>query len=179
MSGTRNVAQLAGRVVLGGYLAVHGAQKLFGSFDGPGLQTAGAGFGSMGLTPGKPMAALAGASELGGGLLTAAGIADPLGPMAIVGAMTVATAVHRNAGPLAAKGGYEMALTDLALATVLAATGPGSIRLGPALPKRLTVAATLGAAALTGVSLFKLLTHQAPPAPAVAPADDEARSTAA
>jgi uncharacterized membrane protein YphA (DoxX/SURF4 family) len=30
----RNVGLLAARTVLGGYLAVHGAQKLFGSFGG-------------------------------------------------------------------------------------------------------------------------------------------------
>jgi putative oxidoreductase len=178
MNSSRNVAKLASRVVLGGYLAVHGAQKLFGAFGGHGLDATGAGFASMGLTPGKPMAALAGASELGGGLLTAAGIADPLGPMAIMGAMTVASAVHRKAGPLASNGGYEMALTDLALATALAATGPGSIRLGPSLPKRLTVAAAAGAAALTGFSLFKLLTHEAPPAPAAADQSDPEASAA-
>jgi putative oxidoreductase len=171
-----NVAKLASRVVVGGYLAVHGAQKLFGAFGGHGLDATGAGFASMGLTPGKPMAALAGASELGGGLLTAAGMADPLGPMAIIGAMTVASAVHRKAGPLASNGGYELALTDLALATALAATGPGSLRLGPALPRRLTVAASLGAAGLTAYSLFKVVTHVAPAAPA---ATDDSEATAA
>jgi hypothetical protein len=41
------------------------------------------------------MAALAGATELGGGLLTAAGAADPAGPLAIMGAMTVASVTHR------------------------------------------------------------------------------------
>lgn len=33
----RNVALLGTRLVLGGYLAVHGAQKLFGAFGGHGL----------------------------------------------------------------------------------------------------------------------------------------------
>src|SRR5260221_13072478 len=37
-------AVLGLRLALGGYLAVHGAQKLFGSFDGPGLDQAAAGF---------------------------------------------------------------------------------------------------------------------------------------
>jgi hypothetical protein len=64
------------------YCTVHGAQKLFAAFGGPGLDQAGAGFDRIGLTPGKPMAALAGATELGGGLLTAA--ADPAGPLAIM-----------------------------------------------------------------------------------------------
>jgi hypothetical protein len=81
----RNLGLLITRVIFGSYLAVHGAQKLFGSFGGHGLDATGAGFESLGMKPGKVMAAVAGASELGGGVLTAAGIADPLGPLAIAG----------------------------------------------------------------------------------------------
>ncbi len=33
----RDVTLLGAGLVLGGYLAVHGAQKLFGAFGGPGL----------------------------------------------------------------------------------------------------------------------------------------------
>ena len=33
----RDVILLGSRLVLGAYLAVHGAQKLFGAFGGPGL----------------------------------------------------------------------------------------------------------------------------------------------
>jgi putative oxidoreductase len=106
----RDVMLLGTRLVLGSYLAVHGAQKLFGTFGGPGLERAGAGFERIGLTPGKPMAALAGATELGGGLLTVAGVADPAGPLAIIGAMTVASATHRASGALAANRGFELPL---------------------------------------------------------------------
>jgi putative oxidoreductase len=91
----RDAVLLGTRLVLGGYLAVHGAQKLFGAFGGPGLDAAGAGFESIGLTPGKQMAALAGVTELAGGVLTGSGAADPLGPLAIIGAMSVAAATHR------------------------------------------------------------------------------------
>src|SRR4051794_24349618 len=158
---TRVVGRL-GRVVLGSYMAVHGAQKLFGSFGGPGLDTAGMGFASMGLKPGKQMATLAAVSELTGGVLTATGVADPLGPIAIAGAMTVAGSVHRKAGPMAAKGGYELPLTNLARAAVLA--GPPGI--APKLPPRLSAAILLGAAGLTGYSLYLVLTHRpAPPEP--------------
>src|SRR4051812_38009653 len=88
------------RAVLGGYLAVHGAQKLFGVLGGHGLEATAAGFESMGLTPGREMALLAGGSELLGGVLTATGVADPLGPITIAGAMVVASAVHRPGGPM-------------------------------------------------------------------------------
>jgi putative oxidoreductase len=161
--------------VLGGYLAAHGAQKLFGAFEGNGLDATTAGFEYLGLTPAREMAVLAGASELGGGLLTVAGIADPLGPLAIVGAMTVASAVHRKSGPFSAKGGYELALTNLALAAVLAVSGPGRIRLSPRLHPKLTAAAVLGAAALTTISFVKIVTTPppAPPAPAPEPAAED------
>jgi hypothetical protein len=101
----------------GGYLAVHGAQKLFGAFGGPGLEKAAAGFERIGLAPGRQMAALARAAELGGGLLTVAGAADPAGPLAIIGTMAVASATHRTNGPLARDGGFELPLTNLAAAS--------------------------------------------------------------
>src|ERR1019366_1701073 len=104
------------------------------------------------------MAAIAGATELGGGLLTGAGIADPLGPLAIIGAMSVASATHRANGPLAAKRGFELPLTNLAAAAALAAAGPGRFRLGPPLPRALTVIAAVTGGALAAGSLAKLLT---------------------
>src|ERR1700683_5362421 len=140
-SDMRDLMLLGSRLVLGSYLAVHGAQKLFGAFGGPGLERAGAGFERIGLAPGKPMAALAGATELGGGLLTVAGVADPAGPLAIIGAMTVASATHRASGPLAANRGFELPLTTLAAAVALAAAGPGRLSLGPRLPRHLAAAA--------------------------------------
>jgi putative oxidoreductase len=153
----RNVMLLGTRLVLGSYLAVHGAQKLFGAFGGPGLERAGAGFERIGLTPGKPMAALAGATELGGGVLTAVGLADPVGPLAIAGAMTVASATHRANGPLAANRGYELPLTNLAAAAALVASGPGRFRLSPALSRRLTAVVAAGGALLAAGSLAKML----------------------
>jgi putative oxidoreductase len=163
----RDVMLLGTRLVLGSYLAVHGAQKLFGAFGGPGLERAGAGFDRIGLSPGKPMAALAGVTELGGGLLTAAGVADPAGPLAIMGAMTIASATHRGSGPLAANRGFELPLTNLAAAAALAASGPGRLRLTPPLSRNLTAMAVAGGALLAGATLAKMLTagrHQAPQA---------------
>ncbi len=168
----RDVMLLGSRLVLGAYLAVHGVQKLFGAFGGPGLDKAGAGFEHIGLTPGKPMAALAGATELGGGLLTVAGVADPAGPLAIIGAMTVASATHRASGPLAANRGFELPLTNLATAAALAASGPGRLRLSPPLSRRLTTVVAAGGALLAGASLVKMLTAARPqPVPAAAPGE--------
>src|SRR5271163_2762502 len=63
----RDVALLGTRLVVGSYLAVHGAQKLFGAFGGPGLDKAGAGFHRIGLRPGKHMATAATLAAVGPG----------------------------------------------------------------------------------------------------------------
>jgi putative oxidoreductase len=175
----RDLMLLGTRLVLGSYLAVHGAQKLFGTFGGPGLDRAGAGFEQIGLTPGKPMAALAGATELGGGLLTVAGVAHPAGPLAIMGAMTVASVTHRASGPLAANRGFELPLTNLAAAAALAASGPGRFRLSPPLGRRLTTAVVAGGALLAAGSLTKMLTAASPdPASAAGPVSSPAQAAA-
>ncbi len=126
-----DIALLGLRGVVGGYIAAHGAQKLFGAIDGPGLEGAAEHFeNEIGLSPGKPLAALAAGSELAGGALTAVGLANPLGPMAILGTMAVAAdTAHRGNGPMAATGGPEMALTNLAAATALGVIGPGRLSL--------------------------------------------------
>ena len=167
----RSIGLLISRVIFGSYLAVHGAQKLFGSFGGRGLEATGAGFESMGMKPGKVMATIAGASELGGGVLTATGIADPLGPLAIAGTMVVASTVHRKQGPLSSNGGFELPLTNFAVATALLASGTGSLRLGPHLSKSLTRLSVVGGAALAAFSLSQLLRAQ--PVPAAEEAEDE------
>ena len=171
----RSLGLFVSRAVLGSYLAVHGAQKLFGSFGGAGLDATGAAFDSMGMRPGRSMAALAGASELGGGILTATGIADPLGPLAIAGTMVVASAVHRKQGALAQNGGFELPVTNFALALALISSGSGGLRMGPRLPPTLARMAAVGGAAMAGVSLAKMLRFQPdPPADAGSTADGEA-----
>jgi putative oxidoreductase len=175
----RSAGLLVTRAVFGSYLAVHGAQKLFGSFGGHGLDATGAGFESMGMRPGKAMAALAGASELGGGILTATGIADPLGPLTIAGTMAVATAVHRKQGPLAQNGGYELPLTNLAVAVALMSSGTGRLRLGPRLPKSWTRLAVLGGGALAALSLSQLLRAQPPAETSPAASEDTENPEAA
>lgn len=152
----RNLALLVTRLVVGGYLSAHGAQKLFGAFGGRGLDATGKMFERMGLTPGKPMAVAVGAAELGGGLLTATGIADPLGPLAVMWAMSVASATHRKNGPLAATNGFELPLTNLAAAAALVGTGAGQFRVGRPLSRRLTVTAAAGSATLAAVTFTKL-----------------------
>src|SRR5258708_20888345 len=61
-----DIGLLTLRLVVGGLLAGHGSQKLFGWFKGPGLKGTAALLASMGLQPGPPWAMAASASELGG-----------------------------------------------------------------------------------------------------------------
>jgi putative oxidoreductase len=139
----RNTALLGLRAVLGGYLAAHGAQKLFGVLGGHGLEGTGSGFEALGLTPGREMAAVAGSTELGSGVLIATGLGGPIGPIAAASTMAVAAGTaHRGKGPFAMTGGPELALTNLAAAGVLAAVGPGAFsfdRLLRTRPSRLAV----------------------------------------
>jgi putative oxidoreductase len=174
MSTRHDLALLAGRTVLGSYLAAHGAQKLFGAFGGGGIQTTAAGFHRIGLRPGRAMAMTAGLSELGGGLLTITGFAYPLGPVALVGTMAVASTTHRANGPFSAKRGFELPLTNLASALVLAMVGPGRYSVdhavGSRLPKWLTALSVIGAAGASAASIAMLF--RAEPEPTPAPPND-------
>jgi len=79
------------RVVQGSLMAGHGAQKLFGSFGGPGLEGTSGFMEMLGMRPGRPWAYMAGLSEFGGGALTALGLFKPLGPLGATGSMAMAT----------------------------------------------------------------------------------------
>ena len=60
-----NLASLILRLALGALMAGHGAQKLFGSFNGPGIEGTSGFMEMLGLKPGRPWAYLASVSELG------------------------------------------------------------------------------------------------------------------
>src|SRR3954464_14572500 len=97
------------RVSFGVAIAAHGAQKLFGAFGGYGLKGTGGFFETLGFRPGILFAALAGLSELGGGLLLVLGLLTPVGAVAVLAAMIVAIgSVHLKNGFFAANSGIEM-----------------------------------------------------------------------
>ncbi len=126
------------RLIFGGLLAGHGAQKLFGWFGGHGLQGTAGWLKSMNMHPSKPWAVLAGVSEFGGGVLTALGFLNPLGPLASTGAMGMAAAkVHRGKPIWVTSGGAELPLTNIAIALALGIAGPGKFSLDCALNLRL------------------------------------------
>jgi len=122
------------RLVLGGSMAAHGAQKLFGWWGGPGMQgTAGM---CVNLAYRAPFAMACGLalSELGGGLLIAAGLLTPLGALLVTVVMFNAVYhVHWPKGFFVGNGGYEFNLLIAAAAVALAGTGPGRFSLDHAI----------------------------------------------
>ncbi len=129
----RDLGLLTLRIGVGGTLMAHGAQKLFGWFGGGGLAGTGGFFESVGFTPGKLNAALAGAGEAGGGALLALGLATPAAGAAAAGTMVVAASMHKDNGFFAQSGGYEYPAVLALTAASLALGGPGQLSLDAAL----------------------------------------------
>lgn len=121
---------LLARVALGGLMAAHGAQKLFGWFGGYGLTGTGGFFESLGFRPGRLFAAAAGLTELGSGLLLALGLLHPFAAAGMVAVMIVAAiSVHWQHGLFATSNGIELPLLYGVGAATLALTGPGAFSL--------------------------------------------------
>lgn len=127
-------ALLIGRLLLGGTLFAHGAQKLFGWFGGYGIKGTGGFMESLGFRPGAFFAAAAGLGEVGGGILTALGLGGPIGPALIIMVMLVAIlSVHAPNGFWSTKNGYELNTMNIAAALILAFVGFGAFSLDSAL----------------------------------------------
>ena len=128
------VGLLVLRIVVGAFFVGHGAQKLFGWFGGHGLGGTGAAFEGMGLRPGRTMAALAGATEIVGGILLGIGLLTPLAAALLIATMTLAIAiVHWRHGPWVTEGGWEYSVVLIAVAFAVTAVGPGKYSLDRAL----------------------------------------------
>ncbi len=131
---TMNTGLLIARLILGGALAAHGAQKLSGWFGGHGIPGTATFFDSIGFRPAKPFVLIAGAGELAGGALVALGLLGPVGPAVIFATMLVAIyAAHWGKGFFAESNGVELPLVYAATALVLAFAGPGRFSIDHAL----------------------------------------------
>ena len=133
-----SLASLSLRVPAGIIFAAHGAQKLFGWFGGYGLSGTAGWMESIGLTPGLPLAVLAGSTEFFGGLLLLLGLFTR--PTALVLAFTMLIAivsVHLPNGLFMSNNGYEFGLALLAISISLLASGGGRFALDNWLSKKL------------------------------------------
>jgi len=126
------------RLVQGSLMAGHGAQKLFGSFGGPGLKGTSGLMEMLGMRPGRPWAYLAGLSEFGGGVLTALGLFNPLGPLGVIGSMSMATRKAHWGKPIwVTEGGAELPVLNIAISTALMIREPDAFSLDRLLGIRL------------------------------------------
>src|SRR4051812_23229973 len=128
-----NAGRLSVRLVFGLLFAVHGSQKLFGAFGGVGLSGTGAFLESLGFRPGRLFALTDGMAEFAGGLLLALGLLSPVAAAAIVSGMLVAiVTVHWGNGLLTLTNGVELPLMYIAVAVLVAVSGPGTYSLDAA-----------------------------------------------
>lgn len=122
------------RLIVGGLMFGHGAQKLFGWFGGYGLVgTSGFFAQNLRLRPAMFWTVMAGLSEAGGGLLLALGLLNPLGSLGIIAAMLMAIILAHWPHLWAADNGIEYHLVLIAAALAIAFGGPGAYSLDAAL----------------------------------------------
>jgi putative oxidoreductase len=120
-----NLGLLLLRLCLGLFLAYHGYNKVFG---GGGLKGTEGWFGSIGLKWPYWQARAAAGTEIGAGLLLAAGLVTPLAAAGVIGVMSVAIWVaHRKVGffVFLPNQGWEYCATIIVGALAVATIGPG------------------------------------------------------
>lgn len=149
-----DVGLLVVRLLVGGLLVGHGLQKLTHRLRGQGLDGTAGFFGQLGYPYPRMMALMAGATEMGVGMLFAVGFALPLAAAGLIGVMlNAAVTVHAANGLWIQHGGYEYPLVLGVLGAGLALTGPGGYALAAWAEIELAGLTTGGAAAFTGVGL--------------------------
>jgi putative oxidoreductase len=122
------------RLAVGLVLAGHGAQKVFGAFEGPGLERWHGAVASMGFARPRVLGTLAAFTEFFGGLMLAAGFLTPVVAAALAIDMAVAIVkVHRGKGMWVTKGGYEYALVLFVVVAVLGLARPTAFSVDAAL----------------------------------------------
>jgi putative oxidoreductase len=134
-----NLLGLVLRLPAGIIFAAHGAQKLFGSFGGYGLEGTGQWMASIGLEPGYWMALAAGSAEFFGGIALLLGLLTR--PAALVLAITMLVAIitaHLPNGLFMSNNGYEFGLALLTITAALALNGGGKLSLDRKLSEALS-----------------------------------------
>ena len=133
----RDAAALAARVVLGGSMAAHGAQKLFGWFGGSGMKAATGMMQQLGFSQPERYARAASATEVASGALIALGALGPIGPAMLASTMTTAVGtVHLPKGYFNTGGGYEMNTMYALLGLLLAVDDYGRMSVDEAIGLR-------------------------------------------
>lgn len=118
------------RVGIGLVIAAHGAQKVFGIWEGPGIEGFAGMMKNMNFSPPVFWAWAASLAEFAGGILLALGILPRLSAASIAATMSVAVFfVHWKAGLFASNGGFEYPLVLLLASISLVIAGGGKLSL--------------------------------------------------
>ncbi|MFD7962943.1 DoxX family protein [Streptomyces zaomyceticus] len=161
------------RLLAGLLIAAHGVQKVSFLLGGSGLAGGTEEFRHDGFRGGALTALAAGASQIGSGLLLAAGALTPLAAAGAIGAMTVALTVKWPNGLWVQHDGYEYPLVLIGIATALALTGPGRLSadrvLGLPHWPAWSAAAALAAGVAGGLAVRALLHDPPTPTPKAPP----------
>jgi putative oxidoreductase len=139
ISTSAGFSTLALRIPAAIIFIAHGAQKLFGSFGGYGLEGTGQWMASIGLEPGYQLALLAGSAEFFGGIALLIGLlVRPAALMLSVTMLVAIFSVHFANGLFMTNNGYEFALALLAISVSLMFSGAGKVALDNVLKHRLS-----------------------------------------
>jgi putative oxidoreductase len=166
--GEMNTALLIIRIAVGGIVAIHGSQKLFGWFSGHGIAGTAGFLESLGFRPARGYAILLGTAEFVGGVSLALGLVTPITAAVVAGVMIAAViVVHWSHGFFAQNGGFEYPLALAASSIALAFSGPGRYSLDRAFDWTLAgsgwglAAAVLAVVAASAVSAARAIqTHR-------------------
>ncbi|MGW2251722.1 DoxX family protein [Kitasatospora sp. NPDC001660] len=120
-----NTGLLLLRLVAGLLIAGHGVQKISFHLGGGGLEGGSAEFRGDGFRGGRLTALAAGGTQIGAGLMLAAGLLTPLAGAGLMGVMTVALTVKWSHGLWVQHDGYEFPFVLIVIGAALTATGPG------------------------------------------------------
>lgn len=145
------------RVSLGVVVGGHGLQKMFGWFDGGGIDGFAGALGSMGFTRGTTFLSWVTAlAEVGGGALLILGLLTPVGASALLGVALNIVYLQRGDAFI---GGWEFPAFFGAIALGLLFSGPGRIAVDVAAPwsRRPVPWGMAGLAMAVGMSAVVLL----------------------
>jgi putative oxidoreductase len=134
-----DVGLLVVRLTLAYIFIYHGARRLFGWFDGPGLDRSADYFAHTAhLHPGTFFAVMGGLVEFGGGIALALGLFSRLAGAAIFGDMMMAiiTVTHADGFNSTAGAGWELNLALGVLALVPAFFGSGRFSIDALIERR-------------------------------------------
>ncbi|HOW43368.1 MAG TPA: DoxX family protein [Candidatus Omnitrophota bacterium] len=125
-----SLAILVLRVAVGATFIMHGSQKVFGAFGGPGIPGFAKFLGSLGVTPPMFWAYVAAYAEFAGGLLVLLGVFSRGAAFLLLAVMCVAAwKIHLSKGFFLSDGGYEFVFVLAAACVALILLGAGKYAL--------------------------------------------------